>query len=95
MTRKDWENDLERYFRRYKNGHFEVVPENIRLFISHLLSDQLTEIEKVLEGMKHTIDEKIFPYEKFKSSHDEADGFNVALTNILSHLKAMRDELSS
>lgn len=78
---------------RHKDA-YEELPENIKEFdrvlarhIMVLLQDQLTEVEEVVEGMLDEVPKgKVQPW-----SHH----YDEALTDILSKLRAMKDETAS
>lgn len=52
-----------------------------------------SEIESVIEGMKHILDEKVYSYSEFADTHNETDGYNLALTNLLSTLQEKKNSI--
>lgn len=51
-----------------------------------LLESRDAQIVEMLEKMKYEVDDKIFPYSKFPSTHDEAAGYNQALDDAIKSL---------
>lgn len=95
MNRKDWERELYKQFYLKSElkdlGEYVIArqsPEKILSYIRELLQEQLTEVEKVVEGMKTK-------GAMYNRSQEFYRPINARLTDILSKVQAMKDELSS